>query len=73
MGTISNYGASFHRGFVCDDCTKMSMQRPGIISTYHSLDYFAHKRIHCLIYQDIATPDCLMYVIYGPEESSPHN
>ena len=35
--------------------------------------YFGHKRMHCLVYQTITTPDGLILHMYGPEEGRRHD
>lgn len=58
-------------GFI--DCTKIRMCRPGGVNAYQRAVYSGHKRIHCLIYQTVTTPDGLMFGMYGPVEGRRHD
>lgn len=58
-------------GFI--DCTRIAMCRPGGRSVLQRSTYSGHKRIHCLIYQTITTPDGLMFYMYGPEVGRRHD
>lgn len=58
-------------GFI--DCTKIAMARPGGHGTLQRSTYSGHKRIHCLIYQTMTTPDGLMFYMYGPEVGRRHD
>ena len=49
------------------DCTKIKMTRPGGHGSIQRSCYSGHKRMHCLIYQTITTPDGLIFSLYGPE------
>lgn len=71
--SIRNAGAPLHRcvGFI--DCTKVRMQRPGGHGSLQRSVYSGHKRMHCLIYQTLTTPDGLMFALYGPEEGRRHD
>lgn len=58
-------------GFI--DCTKIRIQRPGGHGTNQRSCYSGHKRMHCLIYQTISTPDGMIYAMYGPVEGRRHD
>ena len=49
------------------DFTKIKMTRPGSNSSIKRSWYSGHKRMHCLTYQTINTPDGLIFSLYGPE------
>lgn len=70
---IHDGGAPLERcvGFI--DCTKIRMCRPGGHNSYQRAVYSGHKRVHCLIYQTITTPDGLMFALYGPVEGRRHD
>ena len=42
------------------DCTKIKMNRPGGLGNMQHSFYSGHKRMHCLIYQTVTTPDGLI-------------
>lgn len=58
-------------GFI--DCTKIQMQRPGGPGLMQRSVYSGHKRMHCLIYQTVCTPDGLIFHMYGPEAGRRHD
>lgn len=58
-------------GFI--DCTKIAMARPGGHGALQRASYSGHKRMHCLIYQTVTTPDGLMFYMYGPEVGRRHD
>lgn len=58
-------------GFI--DCTRIEMARPGGRGVLQRSTYSGHKRIHCLIYQTITTPDGLMFYMHGPEVGRRHD
>lgn len=70
---IQDTGAPLPRcvGFI--DCTKIRMCRPGGANAYQRAVYSGHKRIHCLVYQTVTTPDGLMFALYGPVEGRRHD
>lgn len=70
---ISEKGAPLTNcvGFI--DCTKIQMSRPGGRSSLQRSSYSGHKRFHCLIYQNVTTPDGLMFYMYGPEVGRRHD
>ena len=49
------------------------MSRPGGPQTIQQARYSKHKRIHCLSYQNITTPEGLMFNLYGPMEGRRHD
>eukprot|EP00171_Calliarthron_tuberculosum_P021462 IDg21462t1 len=53
-------------GFI--DGTKIRMCRPSGPGTLQRSVYSGHKRMHCLVYQTITTPDGLIFHMYGPVE-----
>ena len=74
------YAAAIHQkgapldncvGFI--DCTKVQMSRPGGAGTLQRACYSGHKRLHCLLYQSLTTPDGLMFHLYGPEVGRRHD
>lgn len=50
------------------DGTKVRIARPGGRSIVQRSCYSGHKRIHCLVFQTITTPDGLIFHLYGPVE-----
>ena len=46
-------------GFI--DCSKIQMSRPGGDGEAQRACYSGHKRMHCLVYQTITTPDGLIF------------
>lgn len=58
-------------GFI--DCTKIRMTRPGGHGSLQRACYSGHKRMHCLIYQTVTTPDGLIFYLYGPEVGRRHD
>ena len=70
---IGDSGAPLDRcvGFI--DCTKIRMCRPSGHTSYQGSVYSGHKRVYCLIYQTITTPDGLMFSLYGPMDGRRHN
>lgn len=58
-------------GFI--DCTRIAMCRPGGRGHLQRTVYSGHKRLLCLIYQTITTPDGLMFFMYGPEVGRRHD
>lgn len=58
-------------GFI--DCTKIRMERPGGINGLQRSCYSGHKRMCCLSYQTITTPDGLIFSLYGPEVGRRHD
>ena len=70
---INNAGAPLEKcvGFIY--CTKRKMARPSGNNSFQRSVYSGHKRIHCLIYQTITTPDGLMFALYGPEVGRRHD
>jgi len=58
-------------GFI--DCSKIEMSRPGGNGTLQRSCYSGHKRMHCLVYQTITTPDGLILHLYGPEVGRRHD
>ena len=57
----------------CLDCTRIAICRPGGENANQRSVYSGHKRIHCLMYQTITTPDGLIYSLYGPEVGRRHD
>lgn len=70
---IAEAGAPLPRcvGFI--DCTKIKISRPGGHGSLQRSVYSGHKRMHCLIYQTLTTPDGLMFPLYGPEVGRRHD
>lgn len=70
---IKDAGAPLERcvGFV--DCTKIRMSRPGGGGANQRSCYSGHKRMHCLIYQSLTTPDGLIFAMFGPEVGRRHD
>lgn len=58
-------------GFI--DCTRIRMCRPGGNNAVQRSVYSGHKRVHCLIYQSLTTPDGLMFSLFGPLEGRRHD
>ena len=58
-------------GFI--DCTKIEMCRSGGERSMQRSCSSGHKRMHCLVYQTITTPDRLILHIYGPEQGRRHD
>ena len=59
----------------CDgftDCTRTRMTRPGGNGTLQQVYYSGHKRMHCLVYQTITTPDGFLFALYGPKAGRRH-
>lgn len=52
-------------GFI--DATKIRIARPSG-HVHQRTVYSGHKRIHCLSYQTVTTPDGLIFHLYGPVE-----
>ena len=65
--SIKNAGAPLDSciGFI--DCTKIKMMRPGGHGSGQRRCNSCHKRMHCLIYQTLTTPNGLIFSLYGPE------
>lgn len=70
---IRDVGAPLDRCVGSIDCTKIRMQRPGAEHENQQSVYSGHKRMHCLIYQNLTTPDGLMFALYGPEVGRRHD
>lgn len=70
---IKYKGAPLHQciGFI--DCTKIRMCRPGGHGTNQRSVYSGHKRMHCLSYQTLTTPDGLIFALWGPEVGRRHD
>lgn len=70
---IEYMGAPLDRcvGFL--DCTKIRMTRPGGANVNQRSCYSGHKRMHCLMYMTITTPDGLMFALHGPVEGRRHD
>lgn len=58
-------------GFI--DCTKIAMARPGGHGALQRALCSRQKRMRCLIYQTVTTPDGLMLYMYGPEVGRRHD
>ena len=58
-------------GFI--DCTKIRMCSPSGANDYQVAVCFGHKRIRCLIYQTITTPNGLTFSLYGTVEMRRHD
>lgn len=70
-----SYADAIHRQAGClDKCvafidgTKIRMCRPGGGGTLQRSVYSGHKRVHCLVYQTLNTPDGLIFHLFGPME-----
>lgn len=63
---VKEAGAPLNRcvGFI--DCTKIRMCRPGGTNVNQRSCYSGHKRVHCLSYQTLTTPDGLIFALHGP-------
>lgn len=70
---ISEQGSPLDSVFGFIDCTKIRMCRPGGPPLNQRSVYSGHKRMHCLIYQTLSTPDGLMFALYGPEVGRRHD
>lgn len=70
---IKNLGAALEKcvGFL--DCTKIRMCRPGGASMCQRSVYSGHRRMHCLMYMTITTPDGLISALHGPIEGRRHD
>lgn len=55
------------------DCTKVRISRPGGPNVNQRSCYSGHKRMHCLIYQTLTTPDGLIFALHGPVEGRRHD
>jgi len=71
----SLYAAAIHNsGGPLDNCvgfidgTKLRISRPGGPAVIQQSVYSGHKRLHCLTFQTITTPDGLIFHIHGPVE-----
>eukprot|EP00171_Calliarthron_tuberculosum_P004173 IDg4173t1 len=53
-------------GFI--DGTKIKITRPSGTAMIQRAVYSGHKRMHCLTYQSISTPDGLIFHLFGPVE-----
>lgn len=51
-------------GFI--DCPKIQICRPFGLGSPQRNCYSVHKRMHCLVYQTLTTPDGLIFHLYGP-------
>ena len=49
------------------------MARPCGRAVLQRSTYSGQKRVHCLIYQTITTPDGLKFYLYGPEVGRSHD
>lgn len=50
------------------DCTKLRMYGRGGNDTNQRSVYSGNKRMHCLIYQTMTTPDGLIFAVHGTQE-----
>ena len=71
--SIKNAGAPLDSCVVFIDCMKIKMTRPGGHGSMQRSFYSGHKRMHCLIYQTVTTPDGLIFSFYGPEVGRRHD
>ena len=58
-------------GFI--NYTRIQMCRPGGENAMQRSVYSGHKRLHCLIYQTITSPDDLIFSMYGPKVGRRHD
>lgn len=58
-------------GFI--DCTKIQMCRPGGRGANQRSVHSGHKKMHCISYQTITTPDGLVFALWGPEVGRRHD
>lgn len=58
-------------GFI--DCSNIRICRPGGEGANQRSCYSGHKRVHCLKYQTLTTPDGLMFALFGPEVGRRHD
>ena len=54
-------------------CTKIKMNRLGGHGSNQRACYSGHKRMYCLVYQTITTPDGLIFSLYGPQVGRRHD
>lgn len=66
-------GAPLHECVAFIDCTKIRMARPGGRGSNQRSVYSGHKKMHCLSYQTITTPDGLIFALWGPEVGRRHD
>ena len=66
-------GAPLERCVGFMDCTKIRMERPGGINSLQRACYSGHKRMPCLVYQTVTTPDGLIFSLYGPVVGRRHD
>lgn len=52
-------------GFI--NCTEIQIQRPGGSSANNRVVYSEHKKIYCLVYQTVITPNGLNFNMFGPK------
>ena len=71
--SVSEKGAPLDKCVGFMDCTKIRMERPGGENSMQRSCYSGHKRMPCLIYQTITTPDGLIFSLYGPEVGRRHD
>lgn len=74
------YAAAIHAaGLTYENCfrliggAKIRKQRLGGLCSIHLACSSGHKRVHCLIYQTLSTPDVFIFAIYGPVEGRRHD
>lgn len=70
---ISESGAPLPNCLGFMDGTKIFMSRPGGPNANQRSRYMEHKRLHCLIYLAITTPDGLILYLYGSEVGPRHD
>lgn len=55
------------------DCTTIKICRPGDTNKSQRSVCSGNKRIHCIIYKNITTPDGLMFSIHGSDVGRRHD
>ena len=70
---VKDKGAPLDKCVAFIDCTKIRMQRPGGQNSNQISCYSGHKRMPCLSYQTLTTPDGLIFSLYGPEVGRRHD
>lgn len=66
-------GASLEQCTAFIDCTKIRITRPYRLGSIQSACHMDLKRMHCLIYQTLPTPDGLMFAVHRPKVGRRHD
>lgn len=60
-------GAPLYKCVVIIYCKTFHMCRPELNGVNQLSSYLGHKRMHCIIYQILTTPDGLIFSLFGLE------